>query len=99
HAAQHADEHTKPIGVAFALFGLCLHLEHGWTGRQVQRAHMRLGTPRRSWPRFPLPRTRAATTVREVMAHPPGAERDQAIDAWCAAVWADWSESHDAVRA
>src|SRR6185295_5352013 len=38
--AQNAGEHTKPIGLAFALIGLYLHLERGFSGKQVQRVHM-----------------------------------------------------------
>ncbi len=55
YAAQQADEHSKPIGVALALIGLYLHLEKGYTGRQVQLAHMQLAKKRKQWPRFPLP--------------------------------------------
>jgi hypothetical protein len=40
--AQHANETTKPIGLTFALIGLYLHIERGFSGRQVQRAHMTL---------------------------------------------------------
>ncbi len=29
-SAQHANEHSKPIGVTFALVGLFLHVEKGW---------------------------------------------------------------------
>jgi hypothetical protein len=36
-------------------------------------------------------------TAAHVRATPPGPERDQAIDAWCAAVWLAFSESHRAV--
>ncbi len=35
-AAQTADEHTRPIKLTFALAGLYLHVEKGFTGRQVQ---------------------------------------------------------------
>jgi hypothetical protein len=48
-AAQLATPNSKPIQVVFALIGLYLHQERGFTGRQVQLAHMRLGTPRRNW--------------------------------------------------
>jgi hypothetical protein len=96
-AAQHADSNSKPIGLAFALVGLYLHVERGFTGRQVQRAHMVLGQRRRSWPSFPLPGERGAVTVLKVMAAPPGPRRDQAIDAWCASVWSAFSESRRAV--
>jgi len=42
YAAQHADEKTKPIGLAFALVGLYLHIERHYSGKEVQRAHMKL---------------------------------------------------------
>lgn len=42
YGAQHADATTKPIALAFALIGLCLYIEEGYSGKQVQRAHMRL---------------------------------------------------------
>ncbi len=38
-SAQHANEHSKAIGVTFAPEGLFLNVEKGWSGRQVQRAH------------------------------------------------------------
>ena len=41
-AAQLATPNSKPIQVVFALIGLYLHQERGFTGRQVQLAHMRL---------------------------------------------------------
>ena len=96
-AAQHADEHSKPIGVTFALVGLYLHLERGFTGRQVQRAHMALARQPRSWPSFSLPHDRGSVTTSQVVATPAGAERDEAIDAWCASVWAAFHDSHQAV--
>jgi hypothetical protein len=89
--AQHADEQTKPIGLTFALVGLYLHLEAGFTGRQVQLAHMALARHRRPWPSFPLPADRGALTAIDVMRVPEGVERDRAIDAWCASVWASYA--------
>ncbi len=97
YAAQNAVEHSKPIGVAFALFGLYLHLEKGYTGRQVQAAHMQLAKKRTKWPSFELPATRGDVTVADVMAAPAGAERDDAIERWCASVWKAWSASHDEI--
>jgi hypothetical protein len=102
-AAQHADEHSKPIGVAFALIGLYLHVEKGFTGREVQRVHMRLSQPhgrgagRKDWPRFELPPQRGDVTVREVMAVPDW-DRVAAIDRWCRSVWDAWGDSHAQVR-
>ena len=102
-AAQHADEHSKPIGVAFALIGLYLHVEKRFTGREVQRVHMRLSQPhgrgagRKEWPRFQLPRQRGGVTVSDVMAVPES-DRVAAIDRWCNSVWDAWSDSHEHVR-
>lgn len=96
-AAQHADEQTKPIGLTFALVGLYLHVERGFSGRQVQRVHMKLGQRRRTWPSFPLPRERGSVTASQVMAAPAGPERDISIDSWCASVWGAFSDSHRAV--
>ena|SRR5437867_2618944 len=86
-AAQHADEHSKPIGVTFALVGLYLHVEKQFSGRQVQRVHMQLGRRKHSWPALALPPHRGVMTAVDVMAAPAGPERDHAIHAWCASVW------------
>lgn len=53
--AQRATSDTKPVRLTFSLVGLLLHVEWKWTGREVQRAHMRLAARRRDWPRFALP--------------------------------------------
>jgi len=98
-AAQHANAASKPIGVAFALGGLYLHLERGFTGRQVQQAHMALARQPREWPSYPLPATRGSFSVIDVVAAPAGAQRDEAIDTWCVSVWAAYADSHDAVAA
>jgi hypothetical protein len=95
--AQHADEHSKPIGVAFALIGLYLHVERGFSGREVQLVHMKLGQKKHTWPFFPLPEERGSVTASQVMDAPSGSERDKAIDSWCASVWSAFSDSHQAV--
>lgn len=97
YAAQYADEHSKPIGVAFALMGLYLHLEKSFTGRQVQLAHMRLARHQPALPTFEFPADRGAITPSDVLEAAPGPERDQAIRDWSASVWASWSASHDKV--
>jgi hypothetical protein len=96
-AAQQADETTKPIGLTFALVGLYLHLEKGFSGRQVQRAHMQLARRRRAWPAFALPLDRGTMTARDVLAAPGGAERDRAIDEWCRSVWTAFSTHRHAI--
>jgi uncharacterized protein DUF5946 len=64
--AQHADERTKPIGLTFALVGLYLHVQRGFSGRQVQRAHMFLARRKRTWPSFPLPEDLAARAFMNI---------------------------------
>jgi hypothetical protein len=95
--AQHADERTKPIGLTFALVGLYLHVQRGFSGRQVQRAHMFLAKRKRIWPSFPPPGERGSMTAAEVIAAEPGPERNRAIHAWCVSVWESHRESHQAV--
>jgi hypothetical protein len=95
YTAQHANETTKPIAVVFALIGLYLHIEKNFTGRQVQKFHMKLAKIHRGWVSPPLPKERGAIRVRHVLAAAAGPSRDALIDSWCASVWEAWSESHD----
>jgi hypothetical protein len=97
YAAQHVDEHTKPIRTVFALIGLYLTLEKGFTGRQVQRMHMRLAKQRKQWPKLSPPETTASVTVSDVLAAAPGETRDHAIRNWCAAVWEIWQPQRDVI--
>jgi hypothetical protein len=96
-AAQTADENSKPIKLAFALIGLFLHIEKGYSGREVQRAHMRLARHKKAWPQFRPPRDRGQIRVSDVLRASPGAERDRAIEDWAASVWQAWREHHDQV--
>jgi shikimate kinase len=93
YAAQNADESTKPISIVFALIGLYLHLEKGFTGRQVQRAHMQLAKWPNTWVKPPLPRGRGEIRIQNVLAAEPGPTRDAMIERWCASVWDCWQPS------
>ena len=86
-AAQLAREDTKPITLVFGLIGLYLHLEWNYTGRQVQLAHMRMASQRKSWPTLPLPASRGQIRVAQVLHAAPGHQRDQMIHDWTASVW------------
>lgn len=99
HTAQTADENTKPIAVVFALIGLYLHLEKGYTGKQVQRAHMQLAKWPNTWPKLPLPARPGEIQIENVLAAEPGPGRDLAIDKWCVSVWNSWRESRPAITA
>ncbi len=98
YQAQHAARSATNIGPAFSLIGLCLALERGATGLQVQRAHMNLGRTPRVWPKLELPGVPANLTVRDVLDAAPGADRDAMLMNWCAAVWASWAHAQDWTR-
>ena len=87
YGAQTATDVDKPIRVVFALAGLYLHLEKQFSGTEVQRAHMKMGQRKRPWPAIQLPADRGRVTAADVLAAPPGIERDRAIDEWCQSVW------------
>lgn len=97
YGAQHAGGAARPIGVAFSLAGLYLAFERGFTGRQVQRAHMLMAQRRREWPRFIPPVDPTWLTVLDPLGAPPGAERDEAIRRWAASVWQAWAPERDNV--
>ena len=96
-AAQTANEETKAITVTFALAGLYLHVERQFTGRQVQLAHQQLACRKRDWPTVHLPTDRGTMTVYDVLAAPVGAERDNAISAWCQSVWTAFRDNRPAI--
>ena len=98
-AAQNAELGDPPMGLAFSLFGLHLHLERGFSGRQVQRAHMALARRKRAWPAFELPSWHGECTVLDVLAAGAGPALNSSIDAWCTAVWRAHAANHALVAA
>ena len=96
-AAQQATHASKPIGVTFALGGLYLHVERGFTGREVQRVHMELARHKQSWPSFVLPSHRGVLTAIDVMRKSEGAARDRAIHDWAASVWSTFETNRQAL--
>jgi hypothetical protein len=90
-SAQHADETTKPIEIVFALIGLYLHVEKGFTGKQVQKAHMQLAKQRKQWFRPELPHGRGVIGIADVLGEDPGPARDAMIHRWCVSVWEAWA--------
>lgn len=95
--AQEATETTKPIALYFALAGLYLFLEKNYTGRQVQQAHVLFTRKTKDYPRFTLPEARGVMRVGDVLAGPPGPERDGLIKAWCRVVWDAFQKEHNQV--
>lgn len=89
---------AKPVRIFFALAGLYLLIERGYSGKKVQEAHMYMGRSKQAWPLFALPTTVPAMGPADVMRQPPGKQRDEAIKQWCAEVWETWSSEHARVR-
>jgi len=98
YAAQHLRQSKSTIGAAFALAGLYLAVEHGFSGRQVQKMHMLMASKSKHWPRFVPPADVGPLTVADVLAVQPGAGRDQELMRWCASVWAAWSPEQGRVE-
>jgi len=98
YAAQHAGGPTRNITVAFGLIGLYLALEKGYTGKQVQQAHMRIAKVRKVWPRPEPPLEPAVLTVMDVLRAGTDEEKDTIIIKWMAAVWESWSDRHSWIR-
>jgi hypothetical protein len=97
YAAQCANENTKTIQIVFALVGLYLYLEKGFSGRKVQKAHMQLAKRRRNWERPTLPASRGAIGIVDVLAAAPGEPRDLLIGDWCLSVWNAWRAERDQI--
>lgn len=96
--AQTADHNTKPIQLTFALVGLYLFLEKGYSGKQVQEAHAKMASDKISWPQHPLPIERGVVTAGDVLNAAAGAERDEMIRQWCASVWQTYPEWHVSIE-
>jgi hypothetical protein len=98
YGAQHAGAAPRKITTAFSLIGLCLALEKGFTGVQVQQAHMKLARQSIAWPRLEPPTMQGTLTVLDVMRAEPGPKREETIRRWAASVWKRWENSHPWVR-
>ncbi|EKU97664.1 hypothetical protein Lepto7375DRAFT_6896 [Leptolyngbya sp. PCC 7375] len=96
--AQNAPEHDRSIGFTFALIGLYLYVEKGFTGKQVQQAHAQLARNKIQWPDFQMPKDRGEINVIDVLMAAAGAERDQMIHNWCVAVWKAFSSNRELVN-
>ncbi len=98
YGAQHVRQSKSTIGAAFALAGLYLVVERGFSGRQVQKMHMLMAKKSKEWPRFIPPDDVGPLTVADVLAVEPGPRRDEKLMHWCASVWGTWSSEHGRVR-
>jgi hypothetical protein len=94
-----AEANTPPQRLIFALVGLALHVDRGWSGRAVQQAHARLAAKRPMWPAVAIPVRPGSVTIDDVLAAPAGDSRDARITEWCAAEWARYAANHAVVAA
>ena len=99
YAAQHSGGSTRAITVALGLIGLYLALENGYTGKQVQVAHMRIARTKKVWPILVPPGQPAVLTFMDVLRAETDEEKDAMIRKWMTAVWESWAYRHGWVRA
>jgi|GEM_PF-43345 len=95
YGAQHAGAKMKPIRTAFSLIGLYLALEKGYTGKEVQRAHMQLAGLNIAWPQLEPLNPVYTLTIRDVLQAAPGEARAIALHNWADDVWRNWEHAHD----
>lgn len=98
YGAQHTGPMVPAIGTAFALIGLHLTLDIGWSGNAVRAAHQYLAAQPHEWPEFATPQTRAGLTIADVAGSQTPQEHASRVRAWAASVWESWSAEHQAVR-
>jgi hypothetical protein len=98
YGAQHSGNNVKPINTAFSLIGLYLAIEKGYTGRQVQLAHMELGRKKFPWPEFEAPSDPGPVNISHVLQETPGNLRREMIKKWSASVWQAWEKEHTWTR-
>jgi hypothetical protein len=97
-AAQDAKADDKPIRLTFALVGLYLHVERGFTGKEVQLAHMKLARKQRQWPSMQIPASRGEISAAAVLAAEPGTARDDLIHQWTVSLWHAFAENRAAIE-
>ncbi|MED1876957.1 DUF5946 family protein [Brevibacillus borstelensis] len=98
YGAQHSGGITKNITNAFSLIGLYLTIEHGYTGRQVQLAHMELAKKTIQWPTLDLPTKHYSLTVADVLKAEKESNRKEMLMKWAKHVWDTWERHHEWTR-
>jgi len=86
-----------PQSTTFAMIGLYLTFEKGYTGKQVQRTHIFLAKKNKEWPRFDRLKEKNALTVLDVL-QSPESEYMNMIRKWGKSVWEMWKPEHESVR-
>jgi hypothetical protein len=94
YGAQHVTNQASPIIGSFALIGLYLHHQMGYTGKRIKQTHLQLARLKRSWPQFEAPAVEWPLLMLHPLEAPAGPERDAAILEWSASVWKAWEPQH-----
>lgn len=87
YAVQHLTAHSKMIKATYGLLGLCLYLEYGFSGKEVQNTHVRLSYDKSNWPNIHYPVEPINYSIMDILNVSEGNERDAKIKEWCEAVW------------
>ncbi|HUP78608.1 MAG TPA: DUF5946 family protein [Pirellula sp.] len=95
--AQEASPQDKPIRLVSSLIGLYLHVERGFSGREIQLAYMKLGRRKQAWPKLSIPVNRSTINAETVL-KAPIQERDSRIHEWCCSVWQAFVSHRDAIK-
>lgn len=82
YRGQHVGPEAPQIAVAFALNGLYLVLERGFTGYEARKAHGYLASTVESWPRFTPPRSAGETTVLDIALASTPVEHARLVQGW-----------------
>jgi hypothetical protein len=98
YSAQHAGRDMKDITVVYSLIGLYYAIEHGFTGKQVQRVHMLLSKQKTKWPSLQLPEKEYSLTVDDVLKEDLGEKRERMFQRWMLDVWGCWEHQHNWIR-
>jgi hypothetical protein len=98
YGAQHSGGITRNITTAFSLIGLYLTLEKGYSGWQVQQAHLELAARQKEWPRLEPPCQTGRLTVLDVLLEDEGRDREERLWEWAGEVWHSWQHSHEWVK-
>ena len=97
-AVQHLGEDTKIIKATYGLLGLCLYLEHGFSGKEVQHVHVKLSSDKSDWPNIQYPIQQIAYSIQTILNAPEGKHRDQEIRNWCELIWKAHQANQQPVR-
>ncbi len=90
YGAQHSGGITKRITTAFALAGLYLYLEKGYSGARVQEIHLLMAQNKTyEWPAF-APAQNNTMTIADVV---HATDKDEQLLKWARSVWRNYESA------